>query len=139
MLTVSEIMALAKEGKNAKTRCRSGYAEHHLQASELSYMKAKHFDLRHIFFAVPNGQKRTSRQTAWLKEEGLVNGVADMILLKPNKFYGYLCIENKTPKGRQSEEQKQFQEAVEANGGKYVICRSLDDFIREIETYLQES
>ena len=102
MLTVSELLALAKDDKEAaKPRKRSGHAEHRLQAAELSYMKAKHFDLRHIFFAVPNGQKRSARQTAWLKEEGLVNGVADMILLKPNRFYGYLCIENKTPKGRQ--------------------------------------
>lgn len=123
-------------GITKKPRKRSLGEEHALQCSEVRYMRAKHPDLSHIFFAVPNGQKRTSRQTAWLHEEGMVNGVSDMILLRPNSKHGYLCIENKTPKGRQSPEQVLFQKAVEKNGGIYVIVRSLDEFIHTIENYL---
>ena len=35
----------------------------------------------------------------------------------------------KTDKGRQSPEQKQWQEMVEAHGYRYRVCRSLDEFM----------
>lgn len=43
----------------------------------------------------------------------------------------------KTEKGKQQLTQKEWQTKVERVGYKYVICRSLDDFIREIEEYLE--
>lgn len=124
------------KGIEKKPRKRSLNEEHYLQCAEVRYMRAKHPDLSHIFFSCPNGGKRTSLQAQWLKDEGLVPGVSDMILLKPNHLHSYLCIENKTPKGRQSPEQVLFQEAVEKNGGKYIIIRSLDEFMKAIEQYL---
>lgn len=36
-------------------------------------------------------------------------------------------VEIKTPTGRQSPEQRQFQQLVESKGGEYVIVRSIDD------------
>ena len=45
-------------------------------------------------------------------------------------------IEIKTPTGKQSKQQKRFQQAVERLGFEYIIMRSLDDvreFIREVE------
>lgn len=134
--TVKQLMDMKAKGILPKPRKSSRNLEHSLQRSEVSYMRAKHRDLLGVFFAVPNGQKRTDSQTSWLHEEGMLNGVSDMLLLKPNRFYGCLCIENKTKDGRQREDQKRFQQAVESHGNKYVICRSLDDFIREIEDYL---
>jgi hypothetical protein len=38
----------------------------------------------------------------------------------------YVGIECKAPKGRQSENQKEFQEQLEAAGGRYVLAFSLD-------------
>lgn len=138
-MKVSEYLDLLKKGEQLpKPRKRSTNEEHHLQCSEMRYLRAAHPELSRVCFAVPNGQKRNGVQTAWLHEEGMVNGVADIILLKPNKFYPFLCIENKTPIGKQSPEQKLFQEAVENQGGKYVIARSLDDFIEIIENYLKD-
>ena len=84
----------------------------------------------------PNGGKRTSRQATWLKEEGMKAGVSDMLLLKRTSQYGFLCIENKTRKGRQEPEQKVFQYDVERHGGKYIIVRSLDEFMKAIDNYL---
>lgn len=75
-------------------------------------------------------------QAAWLKEEGMKAGVSDMLLLKRTSQYGFLCIENKTPKGRQEPEQKVFQYEVERHGGKYIIVRSIDEFIQAIDNYL---
>ena len=68
MTSYAEIKAkLEEEGK--KIRKRSSYDEHNLQAAEVRYIRAVYPDLEGVFFAVPNGGKRTSRQAAWLKEE----------------------------------------------------------------------
>nr|UWI14552.1 MAG: VRR-NUC domain [Bacteriophage sp.] len=65
-------------------------------------------------------------------------GVADLILLKSNRDYGALLIEMKTIKGRQSESQKKWQKTVCFNEEyKYVVCRSFDDFKREMDEYLR--
>lgn len=135
-MTLEELLALDAKGVKKKPRKRSTNEEHQLQCSEVRYMKAMHPELGHIFFCVPNGQKRNAMQATWLHDEGMVNGVSDMILLKPNSKHGYLCVENKTEKGKQSAEQVLFQDAVEKNGGKYVIIRSLDEFMKTIESYL---
>lgn len=71
-----------------------------------------------------------------MKEEGMVAGVADLILLKSNRFYGALCIEMKKPGEYQITVQKEWQKECEAAGNKYVVCRSLDDFIKVVTDYL---
>ena len=43
----------------------------------------------------------------------------------------------KTPKGKQQPSQKRWQLEVENAGYKYVICRSFDDFMTEIYSYLR--
>ena len=71
-----------------------------------------------------------------MKAEGQRAGVADLILLLPRQCYGALCIEMKRGKGRQSEAQKEFQRLCDQHGQKYVVCRSLEDFMREVREYL---
>lgn len=136
MATLEELLALANKGADKKPRRRSQNEEHQLQCAEVRYMRGVYPELSRVFFCVPNGQKRTSVQTSWLHEEGMVNGVADMLLLKQTSRHGYLCIENKTKRGKQSPEQKIFQQEVEKHGGKYVVIRSLDEFIKTIDKYL---
>lgn len=89
-----------------------------------------------LLFAVPNGGARNAREGRILKMEGVTPGVSDLILLIAKKGFGSLCIEMKTEKGRQNENQKSWQARAEAYGNKYVICRSVDDFIKVIEWYL---
>ena len=92
---------------------------------------------RKLLFAVPNGGGRSKIEAKIMKGEGVEVGVSDMILLLPSPHgYHSLCIEFKTPKGRQSENQKVFQEQVEQHGNKYIIVRSVEDFIKEIKNYL---
>ena len=43
----------------------------------------------------------------------------------------------KTEKGRQQPSQKIFQHEVEKVGYKYIVCRSVDDFINEINEYIK--
>lgn len=51
-------------------------------------------------------------------------GSSDIVCVVAGQYVG---IEVKGPKGKQSEYQKEFQKALEAAGGKYILARSLDD------------
>lgn len=53
-----------------------------------------------------------------------VNGVSDIIVLSEGKAY---FIEVKTATGRQSEDQKAFEEFVESAGCEYILARCLED------------
>ncbi len=111
--------------------------EHRVQVACVRWFRMKYPHLSPRLFAVPNGGRRDGVTGARLKAEGVLAGVADLILLVPNAGYHALLIEMKTPKGRQSESQKAWQQEVCAEGEyKYVVCRSLDDFIREVDVYL---
>lgn len=111
--------------------------EHRIQCACVRWFRLKHPHLAARLFAVPNGGRRDGITGARLKEEGVLAGVADLILLVPNADYHALLIEMKTPKGRQSDSQRAWQRAVAGNGDYlYVVCRSLEGFIRIIEEYL---
>ena len=89
-------------------------------------------------FAVPNGGHRNIQTARLLKAEGVTSGVSDLLLLVPKREYHGLCIEVKTPVGRQSENQKNWQRIIEAQGYKYCIVRSLDEFVELVRWYLNE-
>ena len=71
--------------------------------------------------------------------EGVVSGVSDLILLVPNKTYHALCIELKWGEGKQTENQRIWQDVVEGLGYKYVICRTFDEFYSEVNGYLADT
>jgi hypothetical protein len=127
--------ALAKE-KAIRQRKRPSHVESDLQMQCVKWFAYQHQALRPLLFSVPNGGRRDARTGAILKAEGVHAGVADMILFVPNKCHHALCIEMKTATGSQSKLQKEWQAAVEAMDYKYVVCRSLDDFMREVTEYL---
>lgn len=110
--------------------------ESQLQKSCVMWFRVQYPRLRSLLFAVPNGGARSAITGAILKSEGVLAGVADLLLLVPNKKYHGLCIEMKTPKGRQSPTQKQWEKAVTLQGYKYIVCRSFTDFVKEINAYL---
>lgn len=110
--------------------------EHKLQSTCVRWFRTQYPALRESLFAVPNGGMRNKATAARLKAEGVVPGVSDLLLLYPAGTYHALCIEMKTPKGRQSEAQKQWQATVEKAGYRYALCRTLDDFITTIKNYL---
>jgi hypothetical protein len=133
-MTLEEMIAK----KKATTRKRPSDEEHRIQCSCVRWFNLKHRKLKGRLFAVPNGGKRDALTGAKLKAEGVVAGVADLILLVPNRFYGALLVEMKTLTGRQSESQKDWEQIITSEGDyKYVVCHSLDDFIREVDDYLK--
>ncbi|MDR2917833.1 MAG: VRR-NUC domain-containing protein [Tannerella sp.] len=90
-----------------------------------------------LLYAVPNGGSRNKIEAANLKRQGVKAGVSDVILQIPKKGYASLCMEFKTPKGKQSDEQKEYQRQVEMVGNKYVIVRSVSQAIKVMKEYLE--
>lgn len=123
--------------RQTKSRKHPSDEEHRIQCACVRWFSLQYPHLKGRLFAVPNGGRRDATTAAKLKSEGVVAGVADLILLKSNHEYGALLIEMKTMKGRQSDSQKAWQlNLCSEDEYKYVVCRSLDDFKREVNDYL---
>lgn len=110
--------------------------EHRLQASCVTWFALQYPEYTGLLFAVPNGGARDVVTGAMLKAEGVTPGVADLLLLVPNRESHGLAIEMKTAKGRQQESQREWQEKVERQRYQYTVCRSLADFAATINRYL---
>lgn len=90
-----------------------------------------------LLFAIPNGGSRNIIEAKNLKAQGVKAGVSDVLLLIPKKSYSCLCLEFKTEKVKQSEEQKIFQKQAEEYGNKYIVVRSVKEAIDTLKRYLE--
>lgn len=78
---------------------------------------------------IQNSVRNELRKDGWFvirHQQGLGahKGFADLTAIKEGKT---IYVEIKTPTGRLSEWQKQFQHDIEAHGAQYIVCRSVDD------------
>jgi len=73
-------------------------------------------------FAVANGGniKLTLRQGALLKQEGLLAGVSDLIIVLQNRVV-FVELKNPNGTGRQSETQKEFERQITGRGHEYLL------------------
>lgn len=134
-MTFDELMTVYK--KTATTRKKTTNEEHRIQCACVRWFSMQYPQFHGRLFAVPNGGKRDTTTAAKLKAEGVIAGVADLILLKRNRDYGALLIEMKKSNGKQSNNQKCWQKMISSEGEyKYVVCHSIDEFINEINNYL---
>ena len=147
-----DIWKQAQEEKaDTQRRKPQRHEESRLQESCVTWFRLQYPKFAPLLFAVPNGGKRTHRtivrngkvytyspEAAQMKKEGVTAGVADLILLKPSRGYASLCIEMKTTDkaSRQRESQKEWQKAAEDAGNKYVVCRTLEEFMAVVKDYL---
>lgn len=129
---------------------RDGISEHEIHTGCVKWFRVQYPQYATVLIHPANEGKRSTKVFntkygtrvvctggARLKEEGLVPGVADLLLLVPSaKFHG-LCIEMKSATGKQSPMQKKWQEAVEAQGYRYAVCRSLEEFVSVVDNYLR--
>lgn len=81
---------------------------------------------QYIIAAIPNGGFRNAREAKYMKEEGVLAGFSDLIMIAKGSV---LFVEVKTPEGMQSEKQKIFQAKIDNLGFRYCICHSLKEFI----------
>ena len=127
---------MIKKAQSYKLRKKPTDIEHQIQCACVKWFRLKYPKLNKVLIAVPNGGRRDAITGAKLKDEGVVSGVADLVLLKSNRYYGGLAIEMKKPGGYQSPAQKEWQKECEAAGNKYVVCRSLNEFMKVVTDYL---
>ena len=83
---------------------------------------------------IQNQVRELLRMDGWYvirHQQGLGSqpGLSDLTAIKDGKT---IYVEIKTPKGYQSDRQKQFQHDIETHGGIYVLCRRVED----IQPYL---
>lgn len=129
---------MIKKAQSYKMRGKPKNDEHRIQSACVRWFRLKYPKLKNLLFAVPNAARRSARNGAYMKDEGMLPGVADLILLKSNRFYGALCVEMKKPGEYQRLVQKEWQKECEANGNKYIVVRSLDEFIKVVDNYLKD-
>lgn len=118
---------------------RHSSPEGRIQAECFAWFWNEYPQYRKTLFHVPNENDRSDSniiQGAIRKSLGVVSGVADLLFLVARGGFHGLCIEMKDEKGRQKPAQAEWQAIVEAQGYKYVVCRSLEQFKIIIQEYL---
>lgn len=113
------------------------HEEHILQSECVKKFRLFYPHLKNLLFAIPNGGARTATTGAMLKKEGVMPGVADLFFVFPNADFHGLFIEMKTATGKQTPSQKEFEKEVTEQQYKYIVCRSVQEFMTEIKKYIR--
>jgi len=113
------------------------HPEHDLQVACIRWFDLQYPKYKHQLFAIPNGGRRSAREGARLKAEGVRAGVWDLFLAERGaNREGGMFIEMKSEKGKLTEAQKNFETYLEGSYA-FAVCRSLDEFINAINGYLK--
>ena len=115
-----------------------------LQARCVAWLHNEHPETRGLYIAIPNENTRSVYENkkqqlvsgSIRKAMGVTAGAADTALFLPRGGYHAAFIEFKTPIGRQSDVQVEWQSRVESAGYYYCIVRSEDEFKEKMEWYL---
>lgn len=110
--------------------------EHGLQTRCVRWFRLTFPNMVHNLFAVPNGGYRTKTTAANMKAEGQLSGVSDLILLKRKGKCGALLLEAKIKGNYQSDNQREWQRRIEADGYEYRVFHTLEEFIEIVNEYL---
>ena len=101
------------------------HEEHHAQAALVRWLAARGVTA----MAIPNAARRSARQAAYLKAEGMIAGAPDLIL---SRLAGGrpVAVEMKRAKGgRVTTAQAEMHRALRADGWVVRVCWGLDDAI----------
>ena len=102
-----------------------------MKENEVLYSICEYLEWKKYFFYRNNNTAiyDPTRQCFRALPKYAIKGVADIVLLSKGSVW---FIEAKTakPKTYQSKDQKEFEKKVIANGGNYLLARSIDDLIK---------
>lgn len=130
------IMRDAKVLPPEPPKTRPVQEESKIQSSCVRWFRYQYRQYSKMLFAIPNGGSRSKSEATRFKAEGVVAGVADLCLAVPRGWYGALYIEMKQKGNYQQPNQKEWQKICEESGNKYVVCKSIDEFMREVNAYM---
>lgn len=125
------------QGETGKARKHQGHAEDDLQMQCVKWFRLQYPQFARLLHHSPNGGRRDAREGARFKQMGTQAGFPDLILLVASQGYHALMLELKTRTGRQQDSQKEYQQLAEAQGYRYVVIRSLEAFMDEVNTYMK--
>lgn len=111
--------------------------ESRMQQGCVKWFRLQYPKLAKALFSVPNGGTRNEREAVTLKREGATAGVSDLILAIPNKDNNGVFIEMKTPKGRVTDDQKEFLALMQSLGYRVEVVRTFDQFVSVINDQLK--
>lgn len=94
------------------------------------------FPAGYVFAGTQQQRKRTGKR---MNDMGYRKGIPDLFIIHPNNRFHGLFIELKTEKGNVSKEQKEMLKRLDELGYFTSICRSLDDFMFTVNSYLHET
>jgi hypothetical protein len=100
-----------------------------IAAAELSELR--------LLFAIPNGGARHPAVAGKLKAEGVKAGVPDLLLPVARRRWNGLFIEMKSAKGRVSPAQKEWIDALDAQGYRCEVCYGAEAAFDAILGYLE--
>lgn len=101
--------------------------------------RVRHFYPDTVVFAIPNGGGRTPMEATKLKEEGVMAGVCDLMVLEARGGWFGLFIEMKRREGgRVSDEQREFMEKARERGYKCVVGVGAEDAWAKFERYMEQ-
>jgi hypothetical protein len=112
------------------------HLESRLQINCVKWFRLAHRQYANHLIHVPNGGSRDLRTAQRLKAEGVLPGVADLVLFIPTQTHHGLFIELKVKPNKQSAHQKEWEKLVTAMNYAYVVVYSFEDFKLQIEAYI---
>lgn len=124
---------LAKE-KAVKPKKVQRHQESDIQIACVNWFKLQY--RRYVIFAVPNGGTRDKKEMIWMLREGILPGAADLVICGDRGKI--LFVEMKTKTGKQNPHQKEFEAKVSELGFQYVVCRSLEDFMKTVNEWVKK-
>lgn len=126
----------AIELNNKSQRKRSSDNEHRIQCACVRLFR--YLYPNEIIYAIPNGGQRNAIVAAKLKAEGVLAGVPDLHIPIARNGYHSLYVEMKNgKKGVLSEHQKCVIDKLREYGHKVAVCRSVEEFEKEIKDYFK--
>ena len=125
---------MLRNEKRQRPKTKSRHLESNIQQGVVRWFRLQY--PHYIIAAIPNGGFRNAREAAILRDEGVLAGFSDLIIVVKGNV---LFLEMKTPTGEQSAYQKAFQKKVETLGFKYIICRSIEQSILAIERWIKNT
>ena len=118
--------------RTQKRKRKPRHIEESIQVACVKWFRLQYPNL--VIFAVPNGGSRNLYEAKNMKESGTLAGVADLVIV--GNGGKVLFVEMKAGKNKQEDSQILFQNKVEKLGHKYIICRSKEQFMKEIDLWV---
>lgn len=115
-----------------KRKRKPRHIEESIQVACVKWFRLQYPNL--VIFAVPNGGSRNLYEAKNMKESGTLAGVADLVIV--GNGGKVLFVEMKAGNNKQEDSQVLFQNKVEKLGHKYIICRSKEQFMKEVDLWV---